>query len=106
MVGRSITEKAKLRPSRDWKDPAARERLVAELAADRFVCPEALEGRELDVEVAERAELVATVIGQSPRAGDDGAYRLARTMAKDRIISTVDPRTRHGHKTAARGFDG
>ena len=27
-------------------------------------------------------------------------------MAKDRVISTVDPEARHGHKTAARGFDG
>jgi hypothetical protein len=27
-------------------------------------------------------------------------------VAKDRIISTVDPEARHGHKSAARGFDG
>jgi len=27
-------------------------------------------------------------------------------VAKDRVISTVDPEARHGHKTAARGFDG
>ena len=31
---------------------------------------------------------------------------IARRVAKDRIISTVDPDARHGHKTAARGFDG
>jgi hypothetical protein len=24
----------------------------------------------------------------------------------DRVISTVDPEARHGHKTAAHGFDG
>lgn len=33
-------------------------------------------------------------------------YRVARRVAKNRIISTVDPETRHGHKTSARGFDG
>jgi hypothetical protein len=33
-------------------------------------------------------------------------FRIARRVAKDRVISTVDPETRHGHKTAARGFDG
>jgi hypothetical protein len=33
-------------------------------------------------------------------------FRIARRVAKDRIISTVDPDARHGHKTAARGFDG
>jgi hypothetical protein len=29
-----------------------------------------------------------------------------RGGAPDRVISTVDPEARHGHKTAARGFDG
>jgi hypothetical protein len=33
-------------------------------------------------------------------------FRIARRVAKDRVISTVDPDTRHGHKTSARGFDG
>ena len=32
--------------------------------------------------------------------------RIARRVAKDRVISIVDPEARHGHKTAARGFDG
>jgi len=27
-------------------------------------------------------------------------------VAKDRIISVLDPEARHGHKTSARGFDG
>jgi Transposase DDE domain len=33
-------------------------------------------------------------------------FRIARKVARDRIISTVDPEARHGHKTAAKGFDG
>jgi hypothetical protein len=33
-------------------------------------------------------------------------FRIARRVAKDRVISTVDPQARHGHKTAAHGFDG
>ena len=33
-------------------------------------------------------------------------FRIARRVAPDRVISTVDPQARHGHKTAARGFDG
>ena len=36
----------------------------------------------------------------------DGVFRIARRVAKDRVISTVDPDARHGHKTSARGFDG
>ena len=33
-------------------------------------------------------------------------FRIARKVAADRVISTVDPQARHGHKTSARGFDG
>jgi hypothetical protein len=33
-------------------------------------------------------------------------FRVARRVAKDRVISTVDPQARHGHKTAAHGYDG
>ena len=35
-----------------------------------------------------------------------GCSAIARRVAKDRVISTVDPEARHGHKTASRGFDG
>jgi len=50
--------------------------------------------------------LLATILGQDLEATEDGTFKIARRVAKDRIISTVDPETRHGHKTAARGFDG
>ena len=50
--------------------------------------------------------LLATVVGQDIEEGDDGVMRIARQVAKDRVISTVDPETRHGRKTRARGFDG
>ena len=33
-------------------------------------------------------------------------FRIVRGVAPDRVISTVDPEARHGHKTSARGFDG
>jgi IS5 family transposase len=45
-------------------------------------------------------------LGQDLQEGDDGRFRIARKVAKDRVISTVDPDARHGHKTQARGFDG
>jgi hypothetical protein len=38
--------------------------------------------------------------------GDDGVFRIARKVARDRVISTVDPQARHGHKSRARTFDG
>jgi len=65
-----------------------------------------VEGRELGSEVAQGAALVATVIGQDLDEDAEGVFRIARRVAKDRVISTVDSQARHGHKTAARGFDG
>jgi hypothetical protein len=94
------------KPVCDWDDPAAREQLVAELATDAFACLGVLDGRDLTVEVGRAAELLATVVGQDLEESDDGRFRIARKVAKDRMISTVDPDARHGHKTQARGFDG
>jgi hypothetical protein len=65
-----------------------------------------LDGRELATAVAQAASLLATVLGQDLQTGSDGVFRIVRRVAKDRVISTVDPDTRHGHKTSARGFDG
>jgi hypothetical protein len=94
------------KPTCDWDDPAARRELVAELAADGFACLGVLDGRDLTVEVAQAAELLATVLGQDLEEDANGRFRIARKVAKDRTISTVDPDARHGHKTQARGFDG
>jgi len=46
------------------------------------------------------------VAGQDVEAGEDGVFRIARTVARDRLISTVDVEARHGHKSRARTFDG
>ena len=43
---------------------------------------------------------------RTSRAARTAVFRIARKVAKDRVISTVDPDARHGHKTAAHGFDG
>ncbi|WP_373167871.1 transposase, partial [Mycobacterium marinum] len=50
--------------------------------------------------------LLALVAGQDVEAGDDGVFRIARRVARDRLISTVDTEARHGHKSRARTFDG
>jgi hypothetical protein len=95
------------KPICDYDDPAARQALVDALAADAMALLDALEGDELDAGVLQAAQLLATVVGQDlDHDGDEGILRIARRVAKDRVISTVDPEARHGHKTAARGFDG
>jgi len=94
------------KPQIDWDDAEARDALIDSRARDGFACLKVLEGRKLGPEVAEAAELLATVLGQDLEETQDGTFRIARGVAKDRVISTVDPEARHGHKTSARGFDG
>ncbi len=94
------------KPQIDWDDAEAREELIDSRARDAFACLLVLEGRTLSTEVKEAAELLATVVGQDLEQTEDGMFRIARRVAKDRVISTVDPEARHGHKTSSRGFDG
>jgi hypothetical protein len=94
------------KPVCDYEDRTAREALVDALARDAMALVGALDGRELDAEVDKAAQLLATVVGQDLDCDTDGVFRIARRVAKDRVISTVDPDARHGHKTSARGFDG
>ena len=56
--------------------------------------------------------LLALLAGQDvewvdgPDSSDGGGWRIARKVARDRIISTVDVETRHAHKTRSRKHDG
>ena len=94
------------KPACDWDDKVAREALVDALARDAHAVLSVLHGRLLSDPVKEAAKLVATVVGQDLEEGADGVFRIAHRVAPDRVISTVDPEARHGHKTSARGYDG
>jgi hypothetical protein len=94
------------KPQIDWDDQAARAALVDARARDAHAVLELLQGRRLPTAVAEAARLVAAVVGQDLEQAGDGSFQIARKVAADRVISTVDPDARHGHKTSARGFDG
>jgi hypothetical protein len=94
------------KPVCDWEDTAAREALVDALFRDGYRALGALRGRQLGPELAQAAELLATVIGQDIEEIADGRFVIAQGVAPDRVISVVDPQARHGHKSTARGFDG
>jgi hypothetical protein len=66
----------------------------------------ALRGMHLGPDATQAAELLATVIVQDIQETGDGRFVVAEGVAPDRIISLADPQARHGHKTAAHGFDG
>jgi hypothetical protein len=93
------------KPVIDWTDAAERDALVDSRARDGYALLAVLDGRVLEQDVEQAARLLATVLGQDLER-DAGVFKIARKVAADRVISTVDPEARHGHKTSARGFDG
>ena len=106
VLGGSDDYASAAKPQIDWDDPAAREALVDARATDARACLAVLDGCQLDPVVAQAAALLATVVGQDLEEGEDGRFGIACKVAADRVISTVDPDARHGHKTSARGLDG
>ncbi len=93
------------KPGIDWDDCEAQAQLIDSRAKDAYACLAALDGVELSDEVKKATTLLATVVGQDLEEVE-GTLRIARRVAKDRVISTVDPEARHGHKTSAHSFDG
>lgn len=94
------------KPPCDWDDPEARDELVDALVRDAQAALIALEGEQFEGALAEAVELLATVAGQDVEESSDGTFRIAKKVAKDRVISTVDTEARHGHKSHNRQFDG
>lgn len=99
------------KPDIAWDDPAARDGLVSALVNDALTVLAALDGVELSEKQQETVALLALVAGQDVEPaedsdGTDGRWRIARKVAPDRVISTVDPDTRHAHKSREKKQDG
>ena len=88
------------KPPRDWDDPKARDALVDALVRDALAALGALDGHTLEASLGEAAKLLGLVAGQDVEAGEDGMFRIAQRVARDRLISTVVSRpatgTSHG----------
>ena len=99
---------SKGKPWCDWSDPDARSELVDGLVTDGLTLIEAVNNMELDPQQADAVGLLGVVTGQDvePDPHREGRWRIARRVAKNRTISTVDPEARHGHKTRTRKRDG
>jgi hypothetical protein len=84
------------KPVCDYNDGLARKDLVDALAKDGYAVLGVLDARELTPVLTQAGALLATVLGQDLDIGQDGVFRIARRVAPDRVISTVDPQARHG----------
>jgi hypothetical protein len=112
--GHDYTQPGK--PRIDWTDPQARQELVSALVTDANAVVAALTGAgsdqvELDETAAAAVALLALVAGQDVEPaegsdGRDGRWRIARRVAPDRVISTVDEQARHTRKSQHNRKDG
>jgi hypothetical protein len=102
------------KPPIDWDDPAAKDALVSDLVNDALAVLAELAGPdapERDAAAADALGLLALVAGQDVEPaedsdGTDGRWRIARKVAPDRVISTVDREARHTRKSRSRRRDG
>ena len=102
------------KPDIDWDDPAAKEQLVSDLVNDAVAVLAEITGEgapERDAAAADALGLLALMAGQDvePAGGSDGTdgrWRIARKVAPDRVISTVDREARHTRKCKSKRRDG
>lgn len=95
------------KPDCAWDDEIARGALVTALVADALAIIDALPVTGLDDEAERAVALLALVAGQDVEPGErPGEWRIARAVAKDRMVSTVDPESRHVHKSRSSYRDG
>ena len=100
-------DQASGKPACAWNDPAARDALVTRLVNDALAVLAGVDGIELDNAQQQLVALLALVAGQDVEPGDeDGTWKIERKVAKHRVISTVDPETRHMHKSRSSYRDG
>jgi IS5 family transposase len=90
-----------------WDDPDAKAALVTGLVNDALAILAVVDDVDLDGDRADAVGLLALVAGQDVEAGEtEGTWRIARRVAPDRTISTVDPDSRHMHKSVSSYRDG
>ncbi len=99
------------KPQIAWDDTEARAVLVDALVRDALAVLDGLKDFDLTAEQNETVALLALIAGQDVEPapgsdGTDGRWQIRRGVAKDRVISVVDPDARHAHKTVHRRQDG
>jgi Transposase DDE domain/Transposase domain (DUF772) len=107
--GHDYTDPGK--PAIAWDDKQARDALVSALVTDATTVLDAFAAADLQDVAAQALALLALIAGQDVEPaegsdGTDGRWQIARKVASGRVISTVDPDSRHVHKSRHSRQDG
>jgi IS5 family transposase len=95
------------KPVIEWSDTSARDALVTGLVHDAEAVLAAAEQSPSAEIAADSIGLLALIAGQDVEPGEEaGTWKIAKKVAKDRVISTVDVEARHGHKSTSVRTDG
>ena len=99
------------KPEIDWDDPVAKDALVSVLVNDANALVDVFKDAEPAEPAASALALLALIAGQDVEPaegsdGTDGRWRIARKVAEDRVISTVDTEARHTRKSPEARRDG
>jgi len=89
-----------------WDDPVAKASLVDGLVRDALSLLAAFGDVSENADASSALGLLALVAGQDVEQETDGTWKIARKVAPDRVISTVDPEARHMHKSRSVYRDG
>ena len=97
---------SKKKPAINWRDPSEKARLVETLVKDGRSLVGAVEQvADAPEELREAAALLRVVTEQDIKEDEKG-IRIRDGVAKDRVLSVVDPEMRHGRKSASKKVDG
>ena len=95
------------KPACAWDDAEGIDRLITALVLDALAVLDAVAGLALDQVQADAVGLLALVAGQDVEPGDDeGTWRIIPATTPGRIVSTIDPESRHVHKSRSVYRDG
>jgi IS5 family transposase len=95
------------KPACAWDDPEGLDQLITALVTDALAVLDAVADLDLDQAQAEAVGLLALVAGQDVEPADDeGTWRITRGTRRGRMVSVIDPESRHVHKTVHSYRDG
>jgi hypothetical protein len=88
-----------------WASPTERGGLVNDLFTDAVVVVTVCDAID-DAALAAEVELLRIVSAQDVEETSEGRVQIRQGVAPDRVISTVDPDARHGHRSRRDRYDG